>query len=201
MTKVLEQLSDDIAEVVAEVRRSLVQVRNGRRGAGAGSIWHPEGLILTNAHVVGSRSIVVTAPDGRDLPARVVAHDGQLDLAALAVDASGLPTVPLGDSRGLKPGELVFALGHPWGVSGAATAGVVIGVGAGMADAPTQTREWVVASLRLRPGHSGGPMMDARGRLVGINTMITGPSTAMGVPVHVAKAFLRDALESARARV
>ena len=200
MGSLLQELSAEMADVVAEVRRSLVHVRNGRRGAGAGSIWHPDGLILTNAHVVGSRALQVTLPDGRDVPASVLAHDMDLDLAALAVKAEGLPTISLGESRSLQPGHLVLAMGHPWGVSGAVSAGVVIGMGPHLPEAPASERDWLVANLRLRPGHSGGPMMDAQGRLVGINTMITGPEVAMAVPVHVAKAFLRDALRSERAQ-
>lgn len=186
----LEGIGAGMADIAEGVRGSLVQIRNGERGAGAGSIWHPDGLIVTNAHVVGGRSIRVVLPDGRELPGRLMAHEPSLDLAALKVDAVGLPAIELGDSRRLRPGELVISLGHPWGVEGAAAAGIVIGVGPGAPDSPMPGREWVIASLRLRPGHSGGPMVDSRGRLIGINTMITGPAVAMAVPVHVAKGFL-----------
>ncbi len=195
----LEQISDEMADVAGAVRRSLVHITNGRHGAGAGSIWHPDGLVLTNAHVVGSRGLTVALPDGREVGAKVVAYDKGLDLAALSVEGNGLPTIELGDSKNLRPGELVLAMGHPWGVQGAVTVGAVIGVGSGAPDAPGSDREWVVANLRLRPGHSGGPMMDSRGRLIGINTMITGPSVAMAVPVHVVKEFLGEALRSRRA--
>ena len=198
MSALLQQLSSDMADLATSVRRSLVHIRNGSRGAGAGSIWHSDGLIVTNAHVAANRELHVTLPDGRELPARVLAHDSGLDLAALSVEGNGLPAISLGDSRRLRPGELVLAMGHPWGVSGAATAGVVIGVGNEVPETPLRGREWVAAALRLRPGHSGGPMMDADGRLVGINTMITGPEVAMAVPVHVVKDFLRDALRAER---
>ena len=134
------------------------------------------------------------------MPANVLAHDSGLDLAALGVEATGLPTIGLGESRSLKPGHLVIAMGHPWGVSGAVTAGAVIGTGASKQEVPGPDREWIVAGLRLRPGNSGGPMMDAQGRLVGINTMITGPDVAMAVPVHVVKDFLQDALRNERSR-
>jgi serine protease Do len=190
----LERISADLADVVAAARRSLVSIRNGRRGAGAGSIWHPDGLILTNAHVVERRSITVTLPDGRAMPARVVAREPAFDLAALSVEAEGLPAIELGDSREIRSGELVIALGHPWGVEGAAAAGVVIGIGPGPVDHPMPGNEWIVAGLMLRPGNSGGPLIDARGRLVGINTMMTGPEVAMAVPVHVAKDFLQRSL-------
>jgi S1-C subfamily serine protease len=89
-----------------------------------------------------------------------------------------------------------MALGHPWGVSGAATAGVVIGVGNDLPEMPWSDREWIAVGLHLRPGHSGGPLVDAQGRLVGINTMMTGLEVGMAVPVHVVKAFLKQALTS-----
>jgi serine protease Do len=142
----------------------------------------------------------VTLPDGRDLPARLLAHDKEIDLAALAVEADGLPAIELGDSHELVPGQLVLAMGHPWGVPGAVTSGVVIGMGSDLQESPVAGREWVVADLRLRPGHSGGPMMDAEGRLVGINTMIIGPDVTMAVPVHAIKSFLQDALKVESAR-
>ncbi len=192
----LERLSDDMAGVVETARRSLVGIRNGHRGAGAGSIWHPGGLVLTNAHVVDGRSVRVTLPDGRVLPARMLAHEPDLDLAALAVEAEDLPAIELGDSRRLRPGQLVMALGHPWGVEGAAAAGAVIGMAPAPAGFPMSDREWVLAGLRLRPGNSGGPLIDTRGRLVGINSMMTGPEVAMAVPVHAAKDFLQRALHA-----
>ena len=201
MTSTLENLSAEMADVITCARQSLVHVRSGDGGAGAGSIWHPHGLIVTNAHVVGGGTIRVSLPDGRDLPARVVARDSGLDLAALVVEAEGLPTIGLGDSRGLRPGQLVLAMGHPWGVSGAVTAGAVIGIGPYMLAKSPWEREWIVAGLRLRPGHSGGPMMDVEGRLVGINTMITGPKVAAAVPVHVVKTFLHDKLETEKANL
>ena len=155
-----------------------------------------EGLILTNAHVVGSPRIRVTLPDGRDLPAQVLADDTARDVAALKVDATDLPTISLGESRALQPGQIVLSMGHPWGGMGAVAAGTVIGVGAHLPELSNSGREWIVASLRLRPGHSGGPMFDSRGRLVGINTMITGPEVAAAVPVHEVKDFLQEALRS-----
>jgi serine protease Do len=194
VSDLLQRLNDELAAVTEEARRSLVNISNGRRGAGAGTIWHPDGLILTNAHVVQLRSPKVTLPDGRTIPARVLAHDRELDLAALRVDAADLPTIELGNSKHLQPGEWVLALGHPWGVAGAATAGVVIGMGP-PPEMAVPGRELLHVGLHLRPGHSGGPLVDINGRLVGINTMMAGPDVGLAVPVHVVKAFLRQALE------
>ena len=101
--------------------------------------------------------------------------------------------MPLGEAQQLRAGELVFAVGHPWGVARAATAGVIIGLGGDMPEMATGQREWLMVSLVLRPGNSGGPLVDAAGRLLGVNTIMTGPEVGGAVPVHVVKAFLREA--------
>ena len=110
MTTVLQRLNSEMGDLVENVENSIVQVRNGGGGAGAGTIWHADGLILTNAHVIGRGPLQVALPDGSTLPAKVLAHDGSLDLAALAVDSSGLPTIALGESARLQPGQWVLAL-------------------------------------------------------------------------------------------
>jgi serine protease Do len=199
MSLLLQELNETVAEVAERGRRSLVEVRSRGRGVGTGAVWHPDGLIVTNAHVVSRGEPQVRLPDGRILPAKVVAWDSQLDLAALLVEATVLTAIPLGASKSLRPGQWVLALGHPWGVNGAATAGVVIGTGKEWADAPQWGREWVAVDLPLRPGNSGGPLLDAEGRLVGISTIMAGPRLGLAVPVHVAKAFLRQTLHSPRA--
>jgi serine protease Do len=194
---VLPELNTDLSDVIEGVHHSLVCVHNGKRGNGAGTIWHPQGLIVTNAHVAGRGPLKVRLPDGRTLPAQILARDPDRDLAALRVEADDLPSVQLGDSQRLRPGEWVMAVGHPWGVQGAATAGVVIGVGAEWPEMPNTGRDWVVVSLHMRPGHSGGPLVDVRGRLVGINTMINGPDVGVAIPAHVVVEFLRQALRKA----
>lgn len=191
MSTVLSTLNFDLAAVGERVLPAMVEVRNGRRGIGTGTIWHAGGLILTNAHVVERGALHVTTWDGRTAPARILAADKARDLAALQVELSGLPTIDLGDSRRLRPGDVVISYGHPWGVAGAATAGVVISTGNQLADFAAGEREWIAASLRLRPGHSGGPMVDVHGRLVGINTLMNGPQVGAAVPVHVVVEFLK----------
>jgi serine protease Do len=195
----LERLNADMARAVEQACRALVQIRNGRAGIGAGTIWHRDGLILTNAHVAGRRGLQVTLPDGRSLPARVLAHDPDRDIAALDIEAGDLPVIELGDSRRLRPGQWLLAVGHPWGVTGAATAGVVAGTGRNLPEMPLSGRDWIAVSLHLRPGHSGGPLVDARGCLVGINTMMAGPDLGLAVPVHEVTAFLKEALGPRRA--
>ncbi len=193
MTNILQELNAEMAGVVRKTRDSLVRITNGQSGVGAGTVWSSEGLIITNAHVVQRASPTVVLPDGRSLPARVLAHDPQRDLALLSVKANGLTAMSLGDAQQLRPGELVFAVGHPWGVARAATAGVVIGMGADLPEMSPTRREWLMVSLVLRPGNSGGPLVDVAGRLLGINTIMTGPEVGGAVPVQVVKAFLREA--------
>ena len=149
MSDLLQQLNSEMSAVVETARRGLVQITNGKqRGVGAGTIWHADGLIITNAHVIRREPLEIILPDERKLPAKVLAHDSEIDLAALSVDAKDLPTVELGDSTDLQPGQLVLALGHPWGVAGAVCAGPVINVGA-PPEIPRLTREFIQAALQL----------------------------------------------------
>ncbi len=193
MSNLLQELNDDLTASVERTRRSLVEIRNGHGGAGAGVIVRENGLIVTNAHVIGRRSLQVTLPDKRTLPAQLVDFDREHDLALLAVDARGLTPIDLGDSKQLQSGEWVMAIGHPWGVAGAATGGIVIGSGAQLPERRDGRHEWVAASLHMRPGHSGGALVDSHSRLAGINTMINGPDVGVAIPVDVVKAFLARA--------
>jgi S1-C subfamily serine protease len=116
------------------------------------------------------------------------------------VEAANLPTIELGNSQQLRPGDWVMALGHPWGVLGAATAGIVIDIGQ-PPEMPRYRGKLIQVSLHLRPGHSGGPMVDVRSRLVGINTMIAGPEVGLAIPLHTVKEFLQETLGSPVATV
>ena len=192
----IELLNRDLGELVENAKRSLVIIRSGDRGIGAGSVWHPSGLIITNAHVAAQGNLEVSLPCGTALPARILATDQEQDIAALSVEAQDLPAIELGDSGNLAAGQWVMALGHPMGVHGAISRGVVIGVGMDLPESPGKGKEWIAASLRLRPGHSGGPLLDAQGRLVGINTIMAGPDVGLAIPVHVVKKFLKESLGS-----
>lgn len=194
MVAVLQQMSTEMAAVVERVQRSLAQISTARHGIGAGIVWRPDGLIVTNAHVVRHHAPQVTLSDGRTCTARVLSTDTDHDLAALSVAAHSLPTLELGASWPLQAGQWVLALGHPWGVIGAATAGIVIDVGA-PPEMPRFQGEVIQVSVHLRPGYSGGPLVDVHGRLLGINTMMAGPDVGLAVPLHVITAFLRRLLE------
>jgi S1-C subfamily serine protease len=190
----LSTINEDLANAISVARKALVTIRDGRRGNGAGTVWHSKGLILTNAHVVNGRSPVIELQSGDRLQAKVLARDRNLDLAALSVSADELETIPLGDSRRLRPGEFVIAIGHPWGVSAAATAGSLIDIGSDLPEL-SMRGDLMALALHLRPGHSGGPVLNASGELVGINTMMAGPDVGVAVPIHVVKRFLKINLD------
>lgn len=203
----LQALSSAFAAVSEQVWASLVQVRYGDRGMGAGTIVRADGLIVTNAHVVGGQrgrhghnrapAITVCLMDGREAPAKVVAVDAEHDLAALTVDLPDLTPLALGDHEELRAGSLVLALGFPWGVAGGATSGIVIdSVPTALTPATSggdaASVPWLAASLHLRPGHSGGPMVNSRGQLVGINTMMSGPDVGVAIPVQLVARFVNS---------
>jgi serine protease Do len=159
-------------------------------------IWGDDGLILTNHHVVaggrrGAR-VQVVLHDGRTFEAEVVERGRDLDLALLRFkEAPGdLPATPVGDSDKLRVGELVYAIGHPWGRLGAVTAGIVSGLG--VARGPGGRARYVQSDVTLAPGNSGGPLLNARGEVVGINAMIFG-RLALSIPSNAASAWLASA--------
>ena len=190
MPATLQKLNNEIAGLVKKVARSLAVVRDGKQGGAAGIIWHSDGLIVTNAHIISRERAKVMLADGRTFDAELVARDVDKDLAALSIDADGLAALPLGDSESLMPGQFVIAMGHPRGINNVATAGIVMGEGARHLKV-SNAQSLLAVNLSLRPGNSGGPLVDTEGRLVGINTIMTGPDTGLAIPVDTAKAFLR----------
>jgi serine protease Do len=196
MGSLFEQLNAELGSVVADVQKSVVHVLNGRGGAGAGTIWHADGLIVTNAHVIHGGSPRVRLPNGDIVSAQVIARDDARDLAALAVEANGLPIIQPGSARTLQPGSWVFAVGHPWGVAHAVTGGIVVGANKPLPELPHAGRDWVLVDLKLRPGNSGGPLVDTHGRMIGVNTIMTGLASGAAVSVDAAKEFLKRTLGS-----
>jgi serine protease Do len=180
----------DIAE---RLRRSTVQIFNGAdQSRGSGIVWSASGLILTNAHVARTPDAEIELWDGRRFRARVASRDPRRDLATLRVVAHesaalGLEPATPGDSTALRPGELVIAVGNPLGFAGALSTGVVHSIGAlpGMG-----SQSWIRADVRLAPGNSGGPLANAEGRMIGINTAIVN-GLGVAVPAHTALDFLR----------
>lgn len=181
------------ARMIENAQRSVVQVRSGGRGIGAGVIWHPGGLVLTNHHVVagGRRRVTAALHDGRTFDAEVVKNSRSLDLALLRLDVAALdlPAAPVGDSDALRVGELVYAIGHPWGSVGAVSAGIIGGVGELRGPGRGSSARYVRSDVTLAPGNSGGPLLNSRGEVVAINAMIFG-SMALSIPSNVAGAWI-----------
>lgn len=174
--------------LAARLQTHVVVVRS-RAGGGSGTIWTDDGLIITNSHVVPGDAAEIITEDDRGRAARVVARDQERDLAALRVTAEALPPATVGDSAALRPGQLVFAVGNPWGQRGALTAGIIFSVGGAAAENRVPLDDVIRADVRLAPGNSGGPLADAAGRVIGINSMIAG-GMAVAIPSNTVARFV-----------
>jgi len=170
----------DLAAVAGRLRSATVQVLS-RGGRGSGVVT-PDGAIITNAHVAGRRRARIVTDDGRDLPGEVTARAPERDLAVIRIPAgNGLRCVEFRDTRSLRVGELVLAVGHPLDLVGALTSGIIHSVD------PSMRR--VVADLQLLPGNSGGPLADATGCVVGVNAMVV-DGLAVAISTNVVRRFL-----------
>jgi len=179
------ELDSDLADVAARLRRSTVQVVPGN-GRGSGLIARADGTIVTNAHVAHGKRAKVVFDDGRELDGEVVAKARERDLAAIRVDARDLPVAEFRDIRTLRTGELVFAMGNPLDLVGALTSGIIHSV--------DRSARRVVADLTLLPGNSGGPLADAHGRVVGVNSMVVN-GLAVAIGASVVKRFIASPSE------
>lgn len=188
MELISTQVATEMGEMAEHLRQITVQVRGSQTGSGAGTIWSSDGWIITNAHVVRGEAAAVELADGRSFQARVMARDEQRDLVALAINAEGLSAATVGEMAGLRVGEIVLAMGHPLGTVGALSQGILH---QGLTD-PTDYWGWVQADIRLAPGNSGGPLVNARGQVIGINSLIV-DGRAFAIPSHAVDQFLRNA--------
>jgi serine protease Do len=187
-------MTTGFGEIAERLRRSTVQVRSGRRGLGSGVLWDNSGIVVTNAHVARGGPATIELWDGREFPARLIAQDPRRDLARLEIKAGMLEPAETGDGERLRPGALVIAIGNPMGFAGALTRGVVHAIGA----APGLGRQkWIQADIRLAPGNSGGPLADAGGRVVGLNTMIY-RGVGLAIPASAVARFVRDGAPGTR---
>jgi serine protease Do len=173
-------------EIAEQLRRSTVLIHSGSRGSGSGVIWSSDGLVVTNAHVIRGSRVNIQLWDGREFEATIVSRDPRRDLAQLHIEAANLPAAAAADSSELRPGELAIAIGNPMGFVGALATGVIHAVGplSGLG-----RQSWVQADVRLAPGNSGGPLANAHGRVVGINTMVAG-RLALAIPSNRVCDFL-----------
>lgn len=178
----------DAGNLADLLTRSVVEVRSPG-GGGAGIIWGGSGLVVTNAHCVPQGASIRVESGGRTHAAEVVAYSRDHDLALVHAQGVTGPSLELRDAHTLRSGEIVFAHGHPLGVSHSLAMGAIHGVAT---DPQTGEPRFVVADVRLAPGNSGGALVDARGRLVGINSMVVG-GLGVAIPALTAEAFVRRA--------
>ena len=181
-----------IDELVQRVMPSLVIVRGHRFGAGAGIVWDANGLILTNNHVVGRHNPAVILQNDHEYESRLLARDPDVDLALLSIDATGLIPLPAAPASP-RVGEMVFAFGHPWGQRNTVTRGIV----SALIHAHNRRGEKlpvVRSDVPLAPGNSGGPLVNAKGEVVGINAMIVGGDQSVSIAASVAREFVKKSI-------
>ena len=174
------------------------------RGQGSGFIVSSDGIILTNAHVVRDASeVTVKLADRREFLARVLGADPRTDVAVLRIDAKGLPTLPMGSAKALRPGEWVLAIGSPYGFESSVTAGVVSAKGRALPD--DSMVPFIQTDVAVNPGNSGGPLFNARGEVVGINSQIYSQSggyqgLSFAIPIEIATQVKDQIVATGKAR-
>jgi S1-C subfamily serine protease len=199
----LQDWSDQLATVVEQVAHSVVRVDARNRVAGTGILWSSDGVIVTADHVVEREEGIHVQLDGTTHDAELVGRDPTTDLAVLRVNAKNAIAAQIADSRTLKQGNFVFAVGRPWGEEAIVSSGVVSAVGHfGMSSGwGEQFREGLIhADVTLYPGFSGGPLADASGRVVGVNTSAIGRGMSLAVPTETVSRVASELLKEGRIR-
>src|SRR5262245_14241883 len=207
--ELLDAYSDAVIAAAERVGPAVVRVeralQNGRGGIGSGVVISPDGLVLTNSHVVeGARDLQLTDPEGRSMPARLLGEDPDTDLALLRAGAArNLPAATLGDSKRLRRGQLAVAIGNPLGFESTVTTGVISALGRSLRARTGRLIEDVIQTdAALNPGNSGGPLVNSRGEVVGINTAVIAGAQGIcfAVASNSAQFVLSEILQHGRVR-
>ncbi|HYB06878.1 MAG TPA: S1C family serine protease [Nitrososphaerales archaeon] len=198
--QLLQSFSNAVSELAGDVSPCVVNVNSGRR-SGSGMVWSGDGLVVTASHVVGhSTAPVVTFGDGTHAVARVLGRDVYTDVALLKVEVDGLLAVSPGSAEGPKVGQFVLALANARGKKASATSGIVTSYGRSMRGFwGVVIEDAVVSDAKLNPGYSGGPLVDARGRVLGMNVAYFG-GRGVAVPVSSLKEIVTMVLKDGRMR-
>src|SRR5205823_2996825 len=202
--EVLDAYSHAVTSVVEKIGPAVVGITL-RRGGGSGVVFTPDGYLLTNAHVVGkSRQVSVSLPDGSTHPAQVVGADPATDLAVAHLDGGAhFPAAELGQSGALRVGQLVVAIGNPLGFSFTVSAGVVSALGRTLRAQDGRLMDAIIQTdVAMNPGNSGGPLVDSRSRVVGINTAVIlgAQGISFSVPIDTARWVLAELMQHGRVR-
>lgn len=173
------------------------------QGTGSGFVIRPDGVILTNAHVVaGADTVTVKLTDGRELRGRVLGSDSLTDVAVVKVEAANLPTVAIGNSDQLRPGEWAIAIGNPLGLDNTVTVGIVSATGrrSSQVQVPDKRVSFIQTDAAINPGNSGGPLLNQRGEVIGMNTAIIGGAQGLGfaIPINTAQTIANQLIATGK---
>ncbi|GAC1547935.1 MAG: hypothetical protein NVS2B7_23710 [Herpetosiphon sp.] len=185
--------TDQLVAIASEAQSTVVLIKSGNRGVGSGVVWTNDGLIITNYHVLADETLVqIIWQDNRQAVATVVASDPTLDLGILRVDARDVAASVPRQTDHIRVGELVMAIGNPRGQRGVVTLGIVSGIGEIKVPWRTTAASFIRSDVQLAPGNSGGPLLDMRGQVVGINAMIMGGDLSVAIPSSVVTQYLHQ---------